>query len=127
MGNEYGQTTQSEAYTSMGQAIDVLNEMFIVASYGIYASHDDAEPVETVSGFPQAVRGKLRPKSADREGGFVIVEPAIYAEQALFERAVWRLIRRELARLNDLERGLCIRCHEVNDQPRQRRCSRCSA
>ena len=119
--NDYGQLAHR---SSVGQAVDVLLQAYTLEAFGAYASPGDDE-------IPMEQGGKKRgekvhePQHQLNTDGITISSPAVYAEKQAFERALWRLLRKQHARLCDLGEGLCLKCSEKNDQPRRRFCSKC--
>lgn len=120
-----GQSDRSHK-SSVGQAMDTLLEAFTLEAFGVYASPaDDEPPIPMEQGGKRKGERVQEPQHQLNTEGITIVAPAIYAEKKAFERAAWRLLRVELARLHDLGEGLCLKCREYNDQPRKRYCSEC--
>jgi hypothetical protein len=117
--NDYGQLHKS----SIGQAVDSLLEAYTLEAFGVYASPDDDPPME--QGGKRRGEKVQGPQHQLNTDGITITQPAVYAEKQSFERVLWKLLRRQHARLCDLGEGLCLRCREVNDQPRRRFCSKC--
>lgn len=123
MSNQAGQFEMH--FSSAGHAVDKLLEDYTFEAYGVYSSPGEDEP-----GIPLEQGGSKKQRTQDPQrqvntAGLSIAEPAIYAEKQAFERAVWRLLRRQYVRLCDLGEGLCLKCHEKNDQPRRRFCKEC--
>ncbi len=125
MTNEYGQLAHK---SSIGQAVDALLEAYTLEAFGVYASPaDDEPPVQMEQGGKKKGQRQQEPQHQLKTDGIIIVSPAVYAEKQAFERNLWRMLRREHARLLDLGEGMCLRCRERNDQPRRRYCSKCEA
>lgn len=119
--NDYGQLAHR---SSVGQVVDELLEAYTLEAFGVYASPTD-EPMPMEQGGKRRGERVQKPQHQLNTDGITIIQPAVYAEKQAFERAVWRLLKREHARLLDLGEGLCLKCREKNDQPRRRFCSEC--
>jgi len=112
-------------FSSAGHAVDKLLEAYTLEAFGVYASPDnEAPPIPLEQGGSRRQRTQ-DPQRQVNTAGLSILKPATYAEKQDFEKAVWRLLRREHARLCDLGEGLCLRCRQPNDQPRRRFCKGC--
>lgn len=112
--------------SSVGEAVDLLLEMYTLEAYGVNDSGGENEPGANIEGVKRLTRQhRLPPQHQVNTAGLRVANPQYYAEKRALERSLWRLLSRHLTRFETLGEGLCLRCDQVNDQPRRRYCSRC--